>query len=258
MKICVFGCSGFLGKEFVNFVGDKYFLILPSRKNKEEKREDNKIYSPFDIEKNISEHKPDMIVNFIGILKETRYENYNEAHVNNVIRMTDAAIKNKVTKIIHISAYGVYKGCNSGYFKTKEKAEEIIKNSGLEYLIIRPSVVLGYGQKLIGDLAKISRFSPVILAPTGKVAPIDVKEVINVVMRGIDGESGVVEVFGNVLSYLDLFKMLLDRIGVKRIVVEVPNFLFLPLVITGFFMKDPLMTYDLYKMMSCDNIYDKK
>ncbi|HOJ85972.1 MAG TPA: hypothetical protein PLN68_03500 [Elusimicrobiales bacterium] len=146
----------------------------------------------------------------------------------------------------------------SAYFKTKEKAEEIIKNSGLEYLIIRPSIVLGEGQKLIGDLTKISRFSPVVLAPTGKVAPVDVKEVINVVMRGIDGESGVVEVLGNVITYSDLFKMLLDSIGVKRIVVEVPNFLFLPLVITEFFMKDPLMTYDLYKMMSFGNIYDKK
>lgn len=256
MRICVFGYSGFLGGELVKKIPKEIELILPSRKNSVETKENNRIYVPFNIENNIS-YKPDISINLIGILKETKYEKYEDAHVKTVEKIVDASIKNRVKKIIHISAYGVYKGCDSRYFKTKEKSEEIIKNSGLDYFIVRPSVIFGEGQKLISDLRKITSISPIIFAPSGKVAPVNVLDVVNSIIGGINGERGTVEVLGDVTNYKDMFKKILSDMGVKRVVIKVPNFLFLPLVLTRFFMKEPLMTYDLYKIMNCD-YYDKK
>lgn len=258
MKVCIFGYSGFLGKNLIKKLDNNYTLLLPSRKNISEEVNANLVFLPFNPEYIIENYKPDAIINLIGILRETKNQKYEDVHVKIVENIIFQAIKNKVKKIIHISAYGVFKGCDSRYFKTKEKAEEIIKSSGINYLIIRPSVILGEEQKLLYELKKISKFSPIIFAPKGKVAPVEVDMVVDEIINGINGKNGVIEMNGEVINYSDMFKNMIESLGLKRIVIELPTIFFFPLIITKFFMDEPLMSYDLYKMMSCGNIYDKK
>jgi len=53
-------------------------------------------------------------------------------------------------EFIQMSALGADKYSRSRYFQTKAKAEEYLINSGLNYTIFRPSIILGKEQKLFG------------------------------------------------------------------------------------------------------------
>ncbi len=256
MRICIFGNTGFVGNEIIKKLENNFELILPSRKIYKDFSETNKIFTQFNPEKNIKDYKPDIVINLIGILKENSQTTYEEAHVYNTQNVVASSINYKVKKMIHISAFGVFKGCDSRYFKTKEEAENIIKSSGIDYLIIRPSVILGKEQYLLKELKKISRFTPIIFAPSGKVATVNVCEVVDEIISGIKGKSGISELKGNVISYKEMFDIMLCSQGIRRIIIKVPNFLFYPAVFTEFFMKNPFMTKELYKMMKCSKIYD--
>lgn len=256
MRICIFGNTGFLGNEIIKKLENNFELILPSRKIDKDFNQKNKIFTPFEPEKNIKDYGPDIVINLIGILKENSQTTYEEAHIYNTQKIINSSVNCKVKKIIHISAFGVFKGCNTRYFKTKEEAENIVKSSSIDYLIIRPSVILGDGQFLLKELKKISYFTPVIFAPSGKIAPVNVSEVVDEIISGVKGKSGISELKGKVISYKEMFEIMLYSQGIKRIVIKVPNFLFYPAVFTEFFMKNPLMTGELYKMMTCSKVYD--
>ncbi len=256
MRICIFGNTGFVGNELLKRLESDLQLILPSRKIDKKLIKENKIFIPFNPEDNIKDYKPDVVINLIGILKENSQATYEETHFYNTQKIVSNSIKYKVKKLIHLSAFGVFKGCNSRYFKTKEQAEEIIKSSPIDYLIIRPAVILGKGQLLLKELTKISPFTPLIFAPSGKTAVVDVSKVVDEIINGINGKSGVCELKDKVITYKEMFEIMLSSAGIRRKIIAVPNFLFYPLIVTKFFIKSPLMTADLYYMMKCSKIYD--
>ncbi len=67
------------------------------------------------------------------------YRNNVEATIN----VVNAAKKNGHPKIIHFSSAAVLSSRQDDYAKTKKISEEIIENSGLPYVIIRPSIMYG-------------------------------------------------------------------------------------------------------------------
>ncbi|MCX7911108.1 MAG: NAD(P)H-binding protein, partial [Endomicrobia bacterium] len=246
MRIMIFGGSGFLGKNIVKNLSNSHEIYIPTRKIKHKYNENNINFLPFNIEENISQIKPQLIINLIGILKESKDTNYEKAHIENIEKIIHSMLKNKVNRLIHISALGVGRGCESRYFKTKEKTEELIKNSGLNYLIIRPPIMIGDGQKLNEELKIISKISPVIFAPKSKVSFCNVEEVVNVIINNLNHIEGTIEIKGKTVKYKKLFEVILNSMKIKRLIIELPVYLFLPIVILSFILKKSILTYDTY------------
>lgn len=86
----------------------------------------------------------DAAVYSIGILKEDRRRGitFEELHFRSVVRAVDAAKSSGAKRFLLVSALGV-KPDGNDYQSTKFRAEEYLKNSGLEYIILRPSIVWG-------------------------------------------------------------------------------------------------------------------
>jgi NADH dehydrogenase len=61
------------------------------------------------------------------------------------VNVIDAAKRNGVRRFVHMSALGVRPDAVSTYHKTKYRAEEHLRNSGLDWTIIRPSMIHGPG-----------------------------------------------------------------------------------------------------------------
>ncbi len=235
-RVLIAGASGFIGSHTVKALSEKgYEPILISRNHEKlrNKFPEFPAFSLSEIEKGFS-LKPFAVVNAVGILKEED-STYEEAHVELTKKLVELSKISGVEKFVQISALGTSPEEKSRYFKTKWEAEEIVRKSGIPYAVLRPSIVLGKGQKLYDDLRKLSRFLPVLGAPRMKVQPVKVEKVVEAVLKAVECQiSGTVELCGDeVLTMGELFRRVLKEMGIKRPVVEVPKVLLFPFAVLG-------------------------
>ncbi len=246
MRVLIVGASGFIGSNVLKELKGKYSLFAVSRREVKG--------APFFTFSNLplafKRVKPEVVVNCVGILREERGNTFKKAHVEVVRELLELSKENSVKKFVQISALGVERR-KSQYQKTKWEGEKLVKSSGIPYLILRPSIVLGKGQKLYEDLKKISKFLPILVAPKMKIQPVKVEEVVKAVEKGIKCQlQGVVPLCGEeVITMKELFKRVLAELNLNKLVVEVPKPLLFPVALLGLFG----FNLDQYKMVE-DNI----
>ena len=134
MKILVTGVTGFVGRHLLNKL-DKYEVSVLSRKKSPIKGANLFIGGLFDKKILLEASKVDVVIHLAGISDGDVFKINYEGTKN----LVDACVKNKIKRFIFISSYDAILDTNYG--KSKLKAEEYIKNSGLEYFIFRPTVI---------------------------------------------------------------------------------------------------------------------
>ncbi|WP_457677624.1 NAD-dependent epimerase/dehydratase family protein [Thermovibrio sp.] len=242
MRVLITGASGFIGSETVNALKELHYPLLYSRRP---------LNSPFPLFTELKEAflkgKPEVVVNCVGILKEEGGNTYRKAHFDFVRELLTLSKDFGVKKFVHLSALGTSKDADNPYYRSKWEGEELVRKSKIPYLILRPSIVIGKGQKLYSDLKRLSKFLPLIVAPKMKVQPVKVEKVLEAVKKGVECSlSGTVELCGEkVLTMGGLFREVLKELGIRRPVVEVPKELLLPVALLGLFGFD----YNQYKMI---------
>ncbi len=263
MRILITGGTGFVGRYLVPALKDKHQLILPVRSIKKAVailgRDSSIEYTPFkeDLYSIVKEKNPDIIINLLGILNETKEETFEKIHVDYTKQLVNAAMEIGFINFIQMSALGADKHSKSRYAKTKAIAEEYVINSGLKYVIFRPSIILGKEQKLFSDLKKLSKIAPFFIAPKGKVQPVHILDVrdafLSVIEKGIKNK--IYQLCGpKVITYKELFEFALNYIGIKKPVIEIPVS-FLKLLIPMFSLfPEPPVTKDQVYMLEKDNI----
>lgn len=89
----------------------------------------------------------DAILHLIGIIMEkpSKQITFERLHFEATRQMVDAAKRNNVKRYIHMSALGTRPDAVSDYHRTKWRAEQYVRNSGLDWTILRPSLIHGPG-----------------------------------------------------------------------------------------------------------------
>ncbi|WP_457564644.1 SDR family oxidoreductase [Caminibacter sp.] len=164
----------------------------------------------------------DIVINTVGILKEEKHT-YEESHIEYVKNLIPK-VKNK--KLIHFSALGSQLNHPSRYKHTKAVAEKLIKENLENYVILKPSIILGEGQKLYDDLKRFKNM-PIIFAPKMKVAPIHIDKIIEKTDEIIDKNlKGEFELCGNEMSMKELFSEVFKSFGKNPLIIEMPKWYF--------------------------------
>jgi NADH dehydrogenase len=93
------------------------------------------------------------VTHLVGIIMEKPGEGvtFERIHHQGTVAAVDAAKRNGVKRFVQMSALGVRADAVSEYHKTKWKAEEYVRASGLDWTIFRPSMI--HGPK--GDFMKM-------------------------------------------------------------------------------------------------------
>jgi len=106
------------------------------------------------------------VVNCVGVLQNGAGDNTRAAHVDGPRALIAACEAAGVRRLVHISAVGADEGAGTDYARTKAETERMIEASGLDWLILRPSLVVDRaafgGTGLIRALAAFPLFSPVV------------------------------------------------------------------------------------------------
>ncbi|ASE38510.1 SDR family oxidoreductase [Brevundimonas vesicularis] len=106
------------------------------------------------------------VVNCVGVLQNGAGDSTRAAHVDGPRALIAACEAAGVRRLVHISAVGADDEAGTDYARTKAETEWMIETSGLDWLILRPSLVVDRaafgGTGLIRALAAFPLFSPVV------------------------------------------------------------------------------------------------
>jgi NADH dehydrogenase len=126
--------------------------------------------------------------------------------------LVEASKKAGVRKFLYVSTIAVMYPDKSRYYyaQSKEQGEQIVKNSGLDYTIIRPTIVIGQGSAIWKSLSGLARGSAILMFGDGKteIQPIYLEDLVDClldILREIDVQEEVVELGGPEQTNFDEF-----------------------------------------------------
>lgn len=205
------------------------------------------------------------VIHLIGIIVEKKGATFEIIHTQGTRNLVKACKMAGVRRFIYISALGAREKARSRYHITKWEAEQAVIKSGMEYVIFRPSIMIGKGGEFITMLSKIVQEAPVVPIIDGKskVQPIYVENTIDCIIKSLKEpriRNRIFEIAGpDQITYKELFLTLMDVLEIKKPTLEMPIWLMYPAayIIERLIEKPPITTQQLI-MLQEDNICDIK
>ena len=104
----------------------------------------------------------DAIIHLVGIISEVGGQTFENVHTHGTENLVRSAKQSGVKRFVHMSALGARPNAVARYHQSKWKAEEIVRQSGLNWTIFGPSIIYGPGDGFVNLFAKIIRRSPIV------------------------------------------------------------------------------------------------
>ena len=267
----ILGGGGFIGRYLVRKMTEKNFQCIIPTRNAYLKGYLKTQAPPGAIEfidfnlKDFSKIKKaiknsDIVINLIGILFENRKQNFSNLHADLPGLIAKYCSESEVKKFIHISAIGANADSKSIYQQSKFNGEQKALNNFKKTIIIRPSVVCGVEDNFTNLFAKLSMAPIIPIVKTSyKFQPILVTDVAAAITKAIEikkNEGKIYEIGGpKIISFGDMVKSILNTIGKKRIVFDLPMSRAKIQATLFSIMPKPLLTKDQCEILNeADNI----
>lgn len=85
------------------------------------------------------------VIHLAGILVERPESSYEQANVDSTRSVIEAAQRNRVEKLVLVSAIGANENSRNRYYRSKGQAEALVRASRLNFTILRVPILLGPG-----------------------------------------------------------------------------------------------------------------
>ena len=276
MTLFVTGISGFVGKNFLNFLRKEKenFEILALihqrdvplewpivEKVKGDVRDINSL------EKAFLKRKIDAILHLAAVIKSKNLKDFDEVNVEGTRNIVKLAEKYNVKKFIFLSSdFVLYeKFAPNPYGISKRKCEEIILNSSLDYTIFRPTPIFGPGDnKNFATLASFVKKYPVLPAIHCYMEPVFVLDVVKAIISALKTEKANRKIYflpgGKGYDFVEILKIVAKIQNLKRLIIPLPPFLFLPALFFAekIFKNFPLESYQVKKWLKTKPLDAKK
>ena len=195
MNILLIGGNGFVGKalikEFKKY-NVKVSYLSRSQNYSISKDEATWIQGDiFDIENIVINEKYDISIHLIGTIKNKNL--YSKLNTESVAQTIKLCQKQNINKLIYFSANGGFKR----YLESKHAGEVLVKDSKLDYLIVRPGLMYGKDRfSSYFNIFPIKLFSKLGITFFKKVYPLPVEKVAESVVKAIldNTDSTIIEI----------------------------------------------------------------
>jgi len=205
------------------------------------------------------------VVNLIGILYETSKQRFDEVQGELPGRIARAAAKAGVERLVHVSAIGADDQSSSAYARSKAEGEAAVRQAFIEAVIIRPSIVIGPEDDFFNRFAAMARTLPalpLIGGGTTRFQPIyvgDVAKAIAASLERADATGRTFEIGGpKTYSFEQLLRYMLDVIGRKRLLVDLPFSMASLQARLLELLPVPPLTRDQLELLKTDNVVSEE
>ncbi|HEY2912172.1 MAG TPA: complex I NDUFA9 subunit family protein [Candidatus Angelobacter sp.] len=207
----------------------------------------------------------DAVIHLVGIIVEKGTNTFERVHHLGTRNVVEAAKRTGVKRFVQMSALGVWADGVAPYQTTKWKGEEEVRQSGIPFCILRPSLIFGEGDGFVTQMMATMRsaplFRPVPGDGTPKFRPIAVEDVTTCFARALtyeDATNQTVDLGGaDELTLNEVLAEIARCAGVRKPAVHIP----MPLMMAGAtvaqkLLKNPPVTVDQLHMLqegsTCD------
>jgi NADH dehydrogenase len=162
MKIAITGGTGFVGSHLArSLVASGHEVVIIARGIDErdtsvrELSRAQLVLAGIDNRMVLEEafHGCDGVAHLAGINREVGRQTYRLVHVEGTRNVVEAARAAGVRRILFLSFLRARPDCGSAYHESKWAAEEIVRNSGLDYTILKSGVIYGRGDHMLDHLS---------------------------------------------------------------------------------------------------------
>jgi NADH dehydrogenase len=190
------------------------------------------------------------VVNLVGIKRESSSQTFSSVHVRFVEHLLEAMRAAAVERLVHVSVVSARPDARSEYHDTKWQAEERIRLSGVDFTILRPGVIYGQGDDLLGHLTKMIRASgvfPIVGNGLTEQQPVDVADVAAAIASSLRRPVAIGKTYAIVgpepLTLRDIVGKVGEALDLKlRICSTPPGFMRPAVYAMNCVMKNPLST----------------
>lgn len=276
-NVLVIGGSGFLGQAVCNQLAKAGYRITVPTRHYDRAKHLLTLPTCQIIEANIHDRATlgrlvsgqDIVVNLLGVLHskpgKPYGQNFRVNHVEFPKALCTAMSKHGAKRIVHISALGVgvQNPAPSMYLRSKTDGEAVVKDSGLAWTILRPSVVFGREDKFLNTFASLAKIAPFIplAGADARFQPVSVSDVAKAVFacvedQGKDTLHNTYDLVGTeIFTLKELVKLSARAVGKNPLVFGIPD---VAAKAQAFLMElapgEPLMSRDNVDSMKIDNI----
>ena len=195
MNILLIGGNGFVGKEFIRLAVNRNINISYLSRNKINEAEFKSISwiqgDIFSIDDIYIEEKFDVAIHLVGTIKNKQL--YKKLNTESVAKSLQLCSKYNIKKLVYFSAKGGF----ADYYNSKKNAEQIIEQSNIDYLIVRPGLIYGTNRlSSYFNVIPIKLFATLGISFFKNVYPLPVSKVVTNVINTITNNPTV--------KYLDI------------------------------------------------------
>ncbi|SBV31603.1 Male sterility-like protein [uncultured Sphingopyxis sp.] len=117
----------------------------------------------------------DVVMHIAGVVNVPTRAAFEAGNATATANVVDAARNAGITRFVHVSSLAAREPALSNYGWSKERAEAVVIESGLDWTIVRPPAVFGPGDTEMLDLFRMARRG-IALVPNGRMSAIYVDE----------------------------------------------------------------------------------
>lgn len=170
----------------------------------------------------------DVVVHLVGIAEEGE-QTFSAVHREGTENLVAEAERAGVERFIYVSAAGAAPQARAGFCRTKYEAEEVVRGSGLEHVIFRPSVIYGpedhFTTALVTLLRKLPVF-PVLEVGPLRLQPVSIEDVAEALAQAVDRDDvcgRTYELAGpERLKFTKIVRIVASHLGLRRPIVHLP------------------------------------
>lgn len=237
MRVAVVGASGFVGSHLVpHLVGAGHGVIAISRDGRRldgwgEAVEARAADVGTGLGVSAALHGADAVIHLAAIPRESRGRSFDAVNVDGTRRVVAAATEAGVRRLVHLSVLGVAEDPSLAYLHSKWRGEQIVRESDLEWVILRPSLMFGAGDGFFSLVrTTLKWWSPGVVVIPGdgqaKFQPLSVDDLAIAVERSLvdaDRSGSVYEIGGpRWWTYREIVDEVMRVTGMRRLKLGMP------------------------------------